>query len=140
MFFLLIYKLSKILNKNINLFFTLLLKNVNLLAILILVSNMRKGMVMNINGWPVIEKLLLRRRKNQSDLARLLGVSPAAITQIKQGDFQLGVFALDKIMHYLGATPEEQDDIYTRVIQNRYFDKLDSGIIFRIIIIRRDER
>lgn len=95
---------------------------------------------MNINGWPVIEKLLLRRRKNQSDLARLLGVSPAAITQIKQGDFQLGVFALDKIMHYLGATPEEQDDIYTRVIQNRYFDKLDSGIICRIIIIRRDER
>ena len=136
----LIYKLSKILNKNINFVFTLLLKNVNLLAILISVSNMRKGMVMNINGWPVIEKLLLRRRKNQSDLARLLGVSPAAITQIKQGDFQLGVFALDKIMHYLGATPEEQDDIYTRVIQNRYFDKLDSGIICRIIIIRRDER
>ena len=136
----LIYKLSKILNKNINFVFTLLLRNVNLLAILISVSNMRKGMVMNINGWPVIEKLLLRRRKNQSDLARLLGVSPAAITQIKQGDFQLGVFALDKIMHYLGATPEEQDDIYTRVIQNRYFDKLDSGIICRIIIIRRDER
>lgn len=95
---------------------------------------------MNINGWPVIERLLLRRRKNQSDLARLLGVSPAAITQIKRGDFQLGVSALDKIMHYLGATPEEQDDIYTQVIQNRYFDELDSGIVCRIIIIRRDDQ
>ena len=95
---------------------------------------------MNVNGWPVIETLLYRRRKNQSDLARLLGVSPAAITQIKQGDFQLGIVALDRIMRYLGATIDEQNEVYTQVIQGRFFEKLDTGIICRIIIIRRDDR
>lgn len=94
---------------------------------------------MNVNGWPVIEMLLHRRRKNQSDLARLLGISPAAITQIKQGDFQLGAAALEKVMHYLGATTEEQSEFYTQIVQNRIFEKLSSGIICKIIIIRREE-
>ena len=94
---------------------------------------------MNVNGWPVIEMLLFRRRKNQSDLARLLGMSPAAITQIKQGDFQLGVAALERILHYLGATTEEQNELYTQIVQNRIFGKLSSGIICKIIIIRREE-
>ena len=93
---------------------------------------------MDVNGWSGIEALLFRRRKNQSDLARLLGVSPAAITQIKQGDFHLGISALEKIMRYLSATPEEQNDIFTQVIQNRFFAKSKSGIICRITIIRRN--
>ena len=42
---------------------------------------------MNVNGWRVIERLLFRRKKNQSDLARLLGMTPAAVTQIKKGSF-----------------------------------------------------
>lgn len=94
---------------------------------------------MNVNGWPQIEMLLKRRRKNQSDLARLLGITPAAITQVKQGDYQLGAAALEKIIHYLGATPEEQCEIYTQIVQSRFFEKLPSGIICRIIIIRHDE-
>jgi transcriptional regulator with XRE-family HTH domain len=95
---------------------------------------------MDVNGWAIIRELLCRRRKNQSDLARLLGISPAAITQIKQGDFQLGAAALEKIMRYLGATREEQNEIYTQVIQSRFFEKANTGIICQIIIIRRDER
>ena len=57
---------------------------------------------MNINGWSIIENLLLRHKKNQSDLARLLGISPAAITQIKRGDFQLSMESLETILRYLG--------------------------------------
>ena len=92
---------------------------------------------MNVNGWPVIEMLLFRKRKNQSDLSRLLGVSPAAITQAKQGEFQLNAAALEKILHYLGATADEQNDFYTRIIQSRIFGKLTTEIICRVIITRR---
>ena len=95
---------------------------------------------MNVNGWSGIETLLFKRKNNQSDLARWLGISPAAVTQIKQGDFQLGIAALEKIMRYLGATPEEQNDIFTQVIQKRFFSKSSSGIICRIIIIRRNDK
>ena len=63
--------------------------------------------MMNVNGWPVIERLLFRRKKNQSDLARLLGMTPAAVTQIKKGEFLLNMNALEKILDYLGATVEE---------------------------------
>lgn len=94
---------------------------------------------MSVNGWSVIEMMLKRRRKNQSDLARLLGITPAAITQIKQGDYQLGVEALEKIIRYLGATAEEQSEIYTQVVRSRFFEKLPSGTICKIIIIRHDE-
>lgn len=93
---------------------------------------------MNVNGWPVIEMLLLRRKKNQSDLARLLGITPAAITQVKQGEFQLNAAALEKVLHYLGATVEEQDELYTQIVQSRIFGKGGSGILCEVIIIRRD--
>ena len=94
---------------------------------------------MNVNGWQVIERLLLRRRKNQSDLARLLGISPAAITQIKKGDFQLGITALEKILQYLGATVAEQNELYSQIVRSRFFEKLGTKIICEIIIIRREE-
>ena len=100
---------------------------------------MKGKITMNVNGWPVIEMLLFRKRKNQSDLSRLLGVSPAAITQAKQGEFQLNAPALEKILHYLGATADEQNDFYTRVIQSRIFGKLTPGIICQVIITRREK-
>ncbi len=104
-----------------------------------IIPKRRKELYMNVNGWPVIERLLFRRRKNQSDLARLLGISPAAVTQIKQGDFQLGIIALEKILHYLGATVNEQNELYTQIVQNRIFGKLGTKIICEIIIVRREE-
>ena len=67
---------------------------------------------MSVNGWPVIERMLYRRKKNQSDLARLLGMSPAAITQIKKGDFLLSAESLEKILFYLGAGTEEENELF----------------------------
>ena len=93
---------------------------------------------MNVNGWNLIEMLLFRRKKNQSDLSRLLGITPAAITQAKQGEFQLNALALEKILHYLGATAEEQNEFYTRVIQSRIFGKMTPEIICHVTIIRRN--
>jgi transcriptional regulator with XRE-family HTH domain len=94
---------------------------------------------MDVNGWSVIERLLRRRRKNQNDLARLLKISPAAITQSKQGDFQLSLESLEKIIHYLGAELDEEEEFYSKIVQNRIFEKGHSNILCRIIIIKREE-
>jgi transcriptional regulator with XRE-family HTH domain len=94
---------------------------------------------MNVNGWIVIERMLQRRNKNQNSLARLLGISPAAITQIKRGDFQLNAVYLEKIMRYLGATDQEEEEIYTQIIQSRFLDRLTHSIICKIIIIKRQK-
>ena len=90
-----------------------------------------------MNGWPVIEMLLHRRKKNQSDLSRLIGVSPAAITQAKQGDFQLNVPALEKMVRYLGATDAEAIDVYSQVVQARILDKLSTKFTCKIILIKK---
>ena len=92
---------------------------------------------MNVNGWSIIETLLSRRRKNQSDLARLLNISPAAITQIKRGDFLLSLESLDKILRYLGATQGDEEAVYSQIIQSRFCEKLSNKIICQIIIIRK---
>jgi predicted transcriptional regulator len=92
---------------------------------------------MNVNGWPVIEMLLHRRKKNQSDLSRLIGVSPAAITQAKQGDFQLNAPALEKMVRYLGATDAEAIDVYSQVVQARILDKLSTKFTCKIILIKK---
>lgn len=94
---------------------------------------------MNVNGWNVIERMLQRRNKNQNSLARLLGVSPAAITQIKRGDFQLSAAYLEKIMRYLGATAEEEEEICLQIIQSRFLDKLASSVCCKLIIIKRQK-
>jgi transcriptional regulator with XRE-family HTH domain len=91
----------------------------------------------HINGWAVISRHLLLREKNQSDLARLLHISPAAITQIKRGDFQLNMESLETILKYLGASRGEEEAIYSQIIQSRFCEKLSSGIVCQIIIIRR---
>ena len=93
---------------------------------------------MDINGWAVIERMLHRRNKSQNALARMLGVTPAAITQIKRGDFQLNAVYLEKIMRYLGATVEEEEEIYTQIIHTRFLNQLASSIFCRVIIIRRE--
>ena len=92
---------------------------------------------MNVNGWPIIERMLYRRKKNQSDLARLLRMSPAAITQIKKGDFLLSAESLEKILFYLGAGTEEENELFIQIIQSRFFKWTDNRFSCRVIIIRR---
>ena len=64
----------------------------------------------------MISKLLCRRKKNQSDIARLLGVSPAAVTQVKHEKYQLSGAHLEQILLYLHATPEECIEFYSSII------------------------
>lgn len=91
---------------------------------------------MSINGWDVSERMLHRRNKSQNALARKLGVTPAAITQIKRGDFQLNAVYLEKSLCYLGATVEEKEEICTQIIQSRFLGKQNPSLFFKIIIIK----
>ncbi len=89
-----------------------------------------------LNGWPLIARLLYRRRKNQSDLARLLKISPAAVTQFKHGEYRLSGIQLEKILDYLHATPEESAEFYSQLIPARLFGKSAGQFTCRAVICR----
>ncbi|MBQ9753770.1 MAG: helix-turn-helix transcriptional regulator [Lentisphaeria bacterium] len=73
----------------------------------------------HINGWAVISRHLLLRDKNQSDLARLLHISPAAITQIKNGQFRLNPKQLHAIPGYLEFSQAACDEFFSEVFNAR---------------------
>ena len=73
----------------------------------------------HINGWAVISRHLLLREKNQSDLARLLHISPAAITQIKNGQFQLNPRQLHAIPSYLEFSQAACDEFFSEIFNAR---------------------
>lgn len=73
----------------------------------------------HINGWAVIARHLLLREKNQSDLARLLHISPAAITQIKNGQFRLNPKQLHAIPGYLEFSQAACDEFFSEVFNAR---------------------
>ena len=73
----------------------------------------------HINGWAVISRHLLLREKNQSDLARLLHISPAAITQIKNGQFSLNPRQLQAIPGYLEFSQAACDEFFSEVFNAR---------------------
>jgi hypothetical protein len=73
----------------------------------------------HINGWAVISRHLLLREKNQSDLARLLHISPAAITQIKNGQFRLNPKQLHAIPGYLECSQAACDEFFSEVFNAR---------------------
>lgn len=90
----------------------------------------------HINGWSMISRLLYRRKKNQSDIARLLGISPAAVTQIKHGEFQLSGAHLERLLTYLHATPEECIEFYSAIIPARLYGSEASEFICYAVIER----
>ena len=73
----------------------------------------------HINGWGVISRHLQLRDKNQSDLARLLHISPAAITQIKNGQFRLNPRQLYAIPGYLEFNQAAFDEFFSEIFNAR---------------------
>ena len=71
------------------------------------------------NGWRHIELWLEKAGKNQSDLARVLNMSPAAITQIKNGQFTLNPDFFDTIFFWLRVPVAERKKFYAEIIQAR---------------------
>lgn len=76
---------------------------------------------MNINGWNTIRVLLARNGKTQSDLAKMLNISCASVTYIKNQTFALSGEKIELICHILHATQSEREDIYKEVVNARLF-------------------
>ncbi len=72
-----------------------------------------------INGWPIIARYLEIRRLRQCELARVLGVSPAAVTQIKKGESLLGPGQFDKIIDFFGMADSDIMEFYSMVFRSR---------------------
>lgn len=76
------------------------------------------------NGWPHIEAWLERKEKNQSDLARKLNMSPAAVTQIKNEDFTLHPAMFDLIFTWLTPGKKEKEAFLSEVASARLWTSL----------------
>lgn len=74
---------------------------------------------MNINGWDVIENYLRRRNRTQQELAAVLKLSGAAITQFKQGTIKLKPQQMERIIEYLGFSENDISLFYTRIFNAR---------------------
>ena len=73
----------------------------------------------HVNGWPAIRRYLTLRHRTQSALASALGISPSAVTQIKQGAFLLNSEHLDRIADFLQMDREGVTAFYAQVFRAR---------------------
>ena len=87
----------------------------------------------NKNGWSIIERLLSQKEKNQSWLSKKLGVTPAAITQIKRGDFLLSKKKIEKILQILEANEDDKIELYATIVNARFFSgsKMAALVVFK---------
>lgn len=76
----------------------------------------------NANSWSQIERWLARYHWRQNDLAKLLGVTPSSISQMKSGSLLLNPRQMDKILQALTPSPAEQCAFYNAICQARLFD------------------
>lgn len=73
----------------------------------------------HVNGWPVIRRYLELRCRTQSALAAELGISPSAVSQLKQGGFLLNPAQLDRIADFLQMDPEGVTAFYAQIFRAR---------------------
>ena len=57
-----------------------------------------KKMKAHVNGWETIERQLSQLGRKQGELARLLQITPAAVSQVKKGVYLLNPKQLEKIV------------------------------------------
>jgi len=76
-------------------------------------------MEIHVNGWPTIERQLHRLEKRQGEIALLLEMSPAAVSQVKKGGFLLNPKQLEKIALFLQFDEEMRSDFYSELFNAR---------------------
>ncbi|MBQ8754696.1 MAG: helix-turn-helix transcriptional regulator [Lentisphaeria bacterium] len=74
---------------------------------------------MHANAWPLIEKYLKLRKKQQRDLAELLEVTPAAISQFKKERILFNPSQIGKIINYLQISQTDCDELYSILFSTR---------------------
>ena len=73
----------------------------------------------HVNGWETIARYLKLRGKQQQDLARLLHITPPAISQVKSGCFLLSPGQLATIINYLEFDEPAINEFYTELFNAR---------------------
>lgn len=73
----------------------------------------------SVNGWPVIARYLELRKCRQCELARVLSLSPAAITQAKQGESLLSPAQLATIVDFLRISEVDLLEFYSSIFNGR---------------------
>ncbi len=80
----------------------------------------------HINGWPLLERYLRLQGRTQSDLARLLQVTPSAISQFKNGRSQCGTEQLRVLVHGLRMSSADTEIFYSLIFQARILGTADA--------------
>ncbi len=73
----------------------------------------------HINGWPEIAARLRERHCKQIDLARLLDITPSAISQIKGEEFQLNSRQIARICRFLQFDDKSMERFLNAVVNAR---------------------
>ena len=87
-----------------------------------------------INGWSVISKWLIKGGKRQIDLARLLNVTPSAISQVKSGIIMLNATQISLILDYLQISQQDACRMYTLIFNARLNKEDDNGYKRKLFI------
>ena len=73
----------------------------------------------HVNGWETIARYLKLRGRQQQDLARLLHMTPPAVSQVKNGCFLLSPGQLAAIINYLEFDEPAINEFYTELFNAR---------------------
>ena len=76
-------------------------------------------MNLHVNGWDIIARYLERSSMRQGDLAEVLHISKAAVSQIKNGQFLLNPRQLAAIVDHLGFDDAAITEFYTTLFNAR---------------------
>lgn len=74
----------------------------------------------HVNGWPIIEATMIKRHVSQRSLARLLDVTPAAISQAKNGTIMFNWGQLASICSFLKLPKSECGKLFSEIMNARY--------------------
>ena len=100
------------------------------------------AMKVHVNGWRTIERQLSQLGKKQGEIAQLLGITPAAVSQVKKGIFLLNPNQLEKIATFLQFDAAMRNEFYTELFNARLLGKdveqLNHGVHYRVCRERQD--
>ena len=81
---------------------------------------------MHANAWPLIEKYLKLQKKRQLDLAELLDVTPAAISQFKSERILFNPVQIEKVINFFHLDAAASEEFYSALFAARYVN----GVLF----------
>ena len=99
-------------------------------------------MNVHVNGWRTIERQLSHLGKKQGEIAQLLRITPAAVSQVKKGIFLLNPNQLEKIATFLQFDVAMRSEFYTELFNARLLgngaEPSGAGVRYRVCRERQE--